>query len=89
MRTTCLRKAARLALGEDVALIPDLEDLARRYPVQEDIHGQLMVALYRAGRQADALRAYQRLRAILAEELGIEPSPALQAPPGVGERYVV
>jgi DNA-binding SARP family transcriptional activator/Tfp pilus assembly protein PilF len=69
---------ARLALGEHARLVPELERLAHHHPYHEEIHGQLMLALYRTGRQADALAAYQRLRVTLAEELGIDPSPALR-----------
>jgi len=69
----------RLALGEHAALLPDLERLARDHPFDEQIHGQLMLALYRSGRQADALAAYHRLRRSLQDDLGIEPGPALRA----------
>ncbi len=69
---------ARLALGEHAQLIPDLEQLTREHPFDEQIHGQLMLALYRNGRQADALAAYHRLRRTLGDDLGINPSPALR-----------
>ncbi|GIE95252.1 BTAD domain-containing putative transcriptional regulator [Paractinoplanes rishiriensis] len=69
---------ARLALGEHAALVPELERLAARHPYREQIHGQLIVALYRSGRQADALGAYRRLRLSLADDLGVVPSPALR-----------
>jgi DNA-binding SARP family transcriptional activator len=69
---------ADLALGRHDRLIPELEELVRRHPFRERLRGQLMLALYRAGRQADALDLYRRTRAALVDELGIEPSPALQ-----------
>ena len=68
---------ARLALGEHAALAPELESLVARHPLRERLWAQLMVALYRSERQADALRAYGRLRRHLGEELGIEPSREL------------
>jgi len=68
----------RLALGQHLQLIPELEDLCRQYPLHEQTHGQLMLALYRAGRQGDALAAYQRLRRTLDEELGVSPSQSLR-----------
>jgi len=69
---------ARLALGEHAQLLPDLEQLTRDHPFDEQIHGQLMLALYRTGRQADALAAFKRLRRTLADDLGIDPSQALR-----------
>ena len=69
---------ARLAAGEHAVLVPDLEKMVADHPLDEHLHGQLMVALYRSGRQADALAAYQRLRHTLAEELGIDPGQALR-----------
>jgi DNA-binding SARP family transcriptional activator/Tfp pilus assembly protein PilF len=69
---------ARLALGEHVQLVPDLERLVQDHAFDEQIHGQLMLALYRAGRQADALAAYQRLRRSLGDDLGIDPSQPLR-----------
>jgi DNA-binding SARP family transcriptional activator len=72
------RMDAELALGRHEALVPELEVLVADAPLRERGWGQLMVALYRSGRQADALRAYGRARAVLAEELGIDPGPALQ-----------
>ncbi|MGW0435036.1 BTAD domain-containing putative transcriptional regulator [Micromonospora sp. NPDC003197] len=69
---------ARLALGEHAQLVPELEGLAREHQLDERIHEQLMLALYRAGRQSDALATYRRLRRTLDEELGIEPSPTLR-----------
>ena len=69
---------ARLDAGEHRQLIPELEQMAADHPLDEQIHAQLMTALYRSGRQADALAVYQRLRATLADELGLTPSPALR-----------
>ena len=69
---------ARLAAGEHLQLVPELEQMVTDHPLDEQIHAQLMVALYRSGRQADALSAYQRLRHTLAEELGIDPCQALR-----------
>ncbi|WP_344850577.1 AfsR/SARP family transcriptional regulator [Kribbella ginsengisoli] len=69
---------ARLMLGEHSALIGVLEDLADRHPFDEDLHGQLMLAHYRAGRQADALATFRRLRSRLVDELGINPGRALR-----------
>lgn len=68
---------ARLALGDETALCGELEHLVEEHPLRERFWSQLMLALYRAGRQADALRAFQRLRSHLGEELGIPPSPEL------------
>ncbi len=68
----------RLALGEHAELVPELDELARQHPYREHLHGQLMVALYRAGRQADALAVYQRLRQDLADNLGIDPGSAVR-----------
>ena len=69
---------ARLAAGEHAELVPGLERLAAEDPLDEQVHGQLMLALYRCGRQADALAVFRRLRAVLAEQLGIDPSPMLR-----------
>jgi DNA-binding SARP family transcriptional activator len=69
---------ARLAVADPSELVDELEGLVQRHPFRERLHGQLITALYRAGRQADALAAYQDARRTLAEELGIEPGPALQ-----------
>lgn len=69
---------AELTLGSHHALVPELEDLVDQYPLREGLRAQLMTALYRSGRQAEALRFYQRTRHVLGEELGIEPSPELQ-----------
>jgi DNA-binding SARP family transcriptional activator/tetratricopeptide (TPR) repeat protein len=69
---------ARLSLGEHVALVSELEALVRERPFDEARHGQLMVALYRSGRQADAFEVYRGLRARLLDELGIDPGRALR-----------
>ncbi len=69
---------ADLALGRHVRLVGELEGLVHTYPLRERLRAQLMVALYRSGRQADALAVYRNTRTILSEELGIYPSQALQ-----------
>ena len=72
------RIEAELALGEHAALIPELETLIREHPARERLHAQLILALYRSGRQADALASYRRARAALVDELGLEPGRELQ-----------
>src|SRR2546423_1791760 len=72
------RPTALLALGRHVQLIPQLQDLVRGNPFDERLHGQLMLALYRAGRQVDALAVYQELRQAMVDELGLDPGPALR-----------
>jgi WD40 repeat protein/DNA-binding SARP family transcriptional activator len=69
---------ADLALGEQAALVPELETLVRDQPLRERFRGQLMLALYRSGRQAEALDVFGQGRRVLVEELGIEPGRALQ-----------
>jgi DNA-binding SARP family transcriptional activator len=69
---------AELASGRAAELVPRLEALAAAHPVRERLTGQLMLALYRAGRQADALAAYREARARLSRDLAVEPGPALQ-----------
>ena len=69
---------ARLALGHHRELVGELEALVSTHLTDERLCGQLMLALYRSGRQADALAAFGRIRRELGEELGIVPSPALQ-----------
>jgi DNA-binding SARP family transcriptional activator len=66
-----------LGLGRDTELIAELAVLVHRHPTRERLRGQLMLALYRAGRQADALIAYRAAREELAETLGVEPGPEL------------
>jgi predicted ATPase/DNA-binding SARP family transcriptional activator/tetratricopeptide (TPR) repeat protein len=72
------RIEADLACGRHASLIGELDGLAARHPLREGLTGRLMLALYRCGRQADALRAYADLRTRLADELGIDPSSALR-----------
>jgi DNA-binding SARP family transcriptional activator len=69
---------ARLAAGEHRQLVPSLEQMAAEHPLDERIHAQLMLALYRGGRQADALAVYRRLRHTLGDQLGIDPSQLLR-----------
>jgi YVTN family beta-propeller protein len=69
---------ADLALGRDVELVPELEALVRDHPLRERLRGQLMLALYRSGRQAQALDVYRDGRRLLSDQLGLEPSPALR-----------
>jgi DNA-binding SARP family transcriptional activator len=70
---------ARLAQGEHPRVVAGLEAAVAAEPLRERRWGQLMLALYRCGRQADALRAFQRLRAQLGDQLGIEPNSTLKA----------
>jgi peptide/nickel transport system substrate-binding protein len=72
------RMDADLALGLGAELVGELEALITQHPYRERLRGQLMLALYRAGRQADALTAYQETRRLFNDELGIEPSRPLQ-----------
>jgi predicted ATPase/DNA-binding SARP family transcriptional activator len=67
-----------LALGRHAAIVPELEALVAEHPYRERLHAHLMLALYRDGRQAEALDAYRRARAVLVDELGLEPGPELQ-----------
>jgi len=69
---------ADLALGANAELVGELEGLVEEYPMRERLRGQHMLALYRAGRQAEALEAYAEGRRILVDQLGIEPSRDLQ-----------
>jgi YVTN family beta-propeller protein len=80
LRTTALEEqvAAGLALGRAAGLVSDLERLVREHPLRERLRGQLMLALYQSGRQAEALEAYRAGRRELLDQLGLEPSPALQ-----------
>src|SRR5215470_18157070 len=69
---------ADLALGRHDALTAELDQLVAVHPLRERLHAQLMLALYRGGRQADALAAYRRARALLVDELGIDPGEPLE-----------
>jgi DNA-binding SARP family transcriptional activator len=70
---------ADLRLGRHQRLVGELGTLVALHPLRERLQGQFMLALYRAGRRADALQAYQRIRQDLIEEFGLDPSPTLQA----------
>ena len=72
------RLEADLAVGRHAEVVGELESLAARHPFREVLWGQLMLALYRAGRQGDALLAFDRARRTLAEELGVDPGPSLK-----------
>ncbi|MFF8993454.1 BTAD domain-containing putative transcriptional regulator [Streptomyces sp. NPDC014983] len=87
LRTEVLeqRISADLRLGLHQELIGELMALAHEHPLRETLHGHLMVALYRSGRQSDALRAHQRVRRSLVDELGVEPGPGLR---GLQERIL-
>jgi DNA-binding SARP family transcriptional activator len=74
-----LRIEAELALGRHATLIGELYALTAEHPLRERLSAQLMTALYRDGRQADALAAYRAARERLVEEIGIEPGPELKA----------
>jgi len=96
------RIEADLALGRHGGVVCELGALVAEHPLRERLYQLLMVALYRCGRQADALAAYQKARRTLADELGIEPcqqlrqlehaildqDPSLDPPPGTGSRRV-
>jgi WD40 repeat protein/DNA-binding SARP family transcriptional activator len=72
------RVEADLRLGRHRELVAELEQLIREQPLRERLWAQLLLALYRSGRQADALLAYQRARSVLVEELGIDPGAELR-----------
>lgn len=74
-----IRVDALLGLGRHDEAVGELETLVADHPFHERFRAQHILALYRSGRQADALRSYQRVREILAEELGVDPSPDLVA----------
>src|SRR5829696_2461465 len=80
LRLTALEERihANLALGRHADLVPELEALTAEHRFRERLWGQLVLALYRSGRQASALDAYARARRALVDELGAEPGPALQ-----------
>jgi len=72
------RVEADLALGRHAELVGELEALVEEHPLQERSRGELMLALYRAGRQAEALAVYRETRKLLSDELGLEPSEELR-----------
>jgi predicted ATPase/DNA-binding SARP family transcriptional activator len=80
LRATVLeeRVAIEMLLGRQAQVLGELERLVREYPFRERLRGQLMLALYRTGRQAEALAAYRTARSVLVDELGIEPSVELR-----------
>jgi DNA-binding SARP family transcriptional activator/glutamine cyclotransferase len=80
LRLACLesRIDAELALGRHANLVGELEGLVAAHPLRERLRGQLMLALYRSGRQAEALQAYQDVRRALVDELGLDPDEDLQ-----------
>jgi predicted ATPase/DNA-binding SARP family transcriptional activator len=80
LRVTALEDwfEAELALGHHVEIVGEIEAVVATEPLRERLWGQLMLALYRAGRQADALAAYRKLRRSLVEQLGIDPGVELQ-----------
>jgi DNA-binding SARP family transcriptional activator len=80
LRLQTIEECINVDLGEGRGgeLVGELERLVRENPLREGLRGQLMLALYRSGRQADALQAYLNARRVLVDELGIEPGPALQ-----------
>ncbi len=73
------RIESELALGRHAALVAELEALLAEHPLSERLRGQLMLALYRCGRQAEALETYQEGRRLLVGELGLEPGTALRS----------
>src|SRR6266496_2534662 len=72
------RIEAELALAQNEALVPELQALIVQHPLRERLRGQLMLALYRSGRQAEALQVYREARGYFVEELGLEPGPSLK-----------
>ncbi len=80
LRLVCIEERVEtdLALGHHAELVGELDQLIAQHPLRERVRGQVMLALYRSGRQAEALDAYQATRALLVEELGIEPGAPIQ-----------
>jgi DNA-binding SARP family transcriptional activator/tRNA A-37 threonylcarbamoyl transferase component Bud32 len=72
------RVSAEIAMGGHSTVVPELESLTARYPLRERMWANLMLALYRSGRQAEALSTFERARQVLTDELGADPSPELQ-----------
>lgn len=90
-----LRIQIDISLGRHRELVAELRSLTCAHPLHEWFHGQLIAVLSRSGRRGEALQAYQDLRILLSEELGVDPSPAVQrlqqrvlAPAGPGQRPV-
>ena len=81
LRESCIERRIdlELALGHHDDLVPELEALVHQYPLRERLRCHLILALYRSGRQADALQAYQDARSALREQLGLDPGDELQA----------
>ncbi|MGV9454892.1 AfsR/SARP family transcriptional regulator [Streptomyces sp. NPDC003635] len=78
LNCTELRMESALALGRHHEMIEELRGLVLQHPLREPFHHQLMIALYRANRQGDALAVYRTARRVLREELGVEPGPSLR-----------
>ena len=80
LQLACLedRIEADIALGRHADVVAELEALVARHPLRERLRGQLMLSLYRSGRQAEALAAYREFRATIDEQLGLEPSLGLR-----------
>ncbi len=78
LRTVELRMEAELEGGRHAEVVAELDGLVAEHPLRERLRGQLMLALYRSGRQAEALEVAKAGRTLLAEELGLDPDPALQ-----------
>lgn len=78
LQATHQRIAADIELGRHEDVLAELRELTARHPLHELFRGQFMLALYRSGRQAEALAAYRAARRLLIEELGVEPTPQLQ-----------
>jgi DNA-binding SARP family transcriptional activator len=79
IRAAELKAEAELTLGRHAELVGELTALVAASPLRERLRGHLMLALYRAGRQGEALRVFQEGRSVVADELGIDPGPELQA----------
>ena len=78
LRAVELKAEAELSLGRHAELVGELKALVAAHPLRERLRGQLMLALYRSGRQGEALRVFQEGRGVLADELGVDPGPELQ-----------
>ena len=78
LRAVELKAEAELALGRHAELVGELRALVAANPLRERLRGQLMLALYRSGRQGEALRVFQEGRGVLVDELGVDPGPELQ-----------